>query len=346
MISVELLPGCPDDLQVHLVDNGSVRLALLPSVGGRLLGAALDGHELLWHNPRLFDHDLVPRPRREWPVSDGTLATWSNPGGSKVWPAPEGTGPGEWPGPPEPVLESGPWALSGPHASTGSATSAAPDAPPATEVSMTSPPDPWTGLQVTRTLRLGDTGTTFAEEVVFANVVDRPVRWAVWQVCQVGVPGTGTSAGLGRVEVRVAPGGDHDRPQVRGPRVGSPTVVDPGDGVVRIPVTDFIGKLGFPGAVGDVCYRSAQGTVLRLVATSATGAGRGAEYPYGSRVDLWFQRPSEAGLGADFRFLHPRDRYVELETFSPLVTIAPGASARCSFVWSLAALGRDREVDR
>ena len=37
-----------------------------------------------------------------------TLVNWKNYGGAKTWPAPQGwDGAGQWPGPPDPVLDSG-----------------------------------------------------------------------------------------------------------------------------------------------------------------------------------------------------------------------------------------------
>ena len=41
----------PDELAVHVVDNGDLRLAFLPGVGGRLISVRCGGAELLWRNP-------------------------------------------------------------------------------------------------------------------------------------------------------------------------------------------------------------------------------------------------------------------------------------------------------
>lgn len=322
--TVRLLPGCPADQQVVVVDGGRVRLAFLPGVGGRLLGASVDGRELLWHNPRLFADDLTPlTSRADWPVPDGTLATWVNPGGSKVWPAPEGPGPGEWPGPPEAVLESGPWDLR-------RAVGAGADGAPTAVVTLTSAADPRTGLRVTRTFRLAAGALAFTEDVCLANVSDAPVTWSAWEVCQVATDPWRRGAVEGVVEVGQASPG---RPVPRGPWVGALEAAPLAGGALAVPVGPVIGKAGFPGADGSVAYRGPDGAALRL----ATAVAPGAAYPNGSPVDVWFQVPSSLPLGPEFRSLHPRDRYVELEVLSPLVTIAPGGTARWGVAWGLTA---------
>ncbi|MCQ0020724.1 hypothetical protein [Actinomadura madurae] len=87
--------------EVVWLDNGTLRLGIVPALGGRLLSLVHDGEELLWRNPALLDGRLHPvgghRPER----TSGPMANWCNYGGDKTWPAPQGwSSPGSGPGRP------------------------------------------------------------------------------------------------------------------------------------------------------------------------------------------------------------------------------------------------------
>ena len=141
-------------LPVLRVGNDDLALAFLPSVGGRLISVEVGGAELLWRNPEYLDDALgTVLPREEWAPLDGTMGSWANLGGSKTWPAPQGwSGRHEWPGPPDPVIDSGDWRPE---------VRRAPDG--ATVVTLTSPDDPWTGLRVERRFEVPAAGASFTQ---------------------------------------------------------------------------------------------------------------------------------------------------------------------------------------
>src|SRR4051794_9265789 len=114
---------------VTWLERGDLRLGLVPELGGRLLSVRHRGVELLWRNPALLGDDL----RGEYTPNSGRMGDWVNYGGDKTWPAPQGwDDPDQWPGPPDPVLDSGPYTA----VADGDT------------VTMTSAPDPRTGLRL------------------------------------------------------------------------------------------------------------------------------------------------------------------------------------------------------
>ena len=301
------------ELPLFEVRSGSLAAVFLPTVGGRLLSLRVGGHELLWVNPKLFDSDLrVVVPRAEWPEIDGSFASWTNVGGSKTWPAPQGwDGPAQWPGPPDAVLDSGNWTIS---------TSQSVDR---LTVKMTSPADLRTGLQVTRSFEFLEHATGMNQTITFRNITDRSVRWSMWEVVQTNTaPSDGV---LGVVEVELA---TDSLPLDLGRYVGAP-MVHVEDGTARFHIVSGVAKFGFPAAAGTVRWCDPSGRTLEL----AAAIDESAEYPDGgSRVELWTQSPVAEPISG-LSGLHPDAWLVELELLSPLVTIEPDEEAQFSIDW-------------
>ncbi|GAB3140640.1 DUF4380 domain-containing protein [Amycolatopsis stemonae] len=272
---------------VTWLERGDLRLGLVPELGGRLLSVSRRGVELLWRNADLLADDL----RGEYAPNSGRMGDWVNYGGDKTWPAPQGwSGPREWAGPPDPVLDSGPY-------------TAVVDGD---TVTMTSAPDPRTGLRLTRAITILDDG--YRLDLRASNTARHPVRWALWNVTQ--LPGGGTvTAGLARPDVVALVSG-----------TGTPEYTVDGDRLV-VPPQDVVGKLGVPGTAGWVSY----GALTLSFAVDPAG-----EYPdRGSPLEIWLEHPLPSPL-AELGDLDPPARIVELEVLGPLTTLAPGASAELS----------------
>lgn len=309
-----------DALTLHTVKNDHIELTFLPGVGGRMLSLRLDGTELLWVNPGIFTPELdVLMPREDWPEEDGTLGSWTNPGGSKTWPAPQGSrGDDEWAGPADSVLDSGAWAFQTAHNARAGAT----------WVRMQSAPDEQTGLQITREFTIPDRGTTFDQVISFYNHGTQPVQWAIWEGCQVDTTGSANhpieSAGI---DVGLLAGT---------PSVDLGQYVDQmhehvEDGQIRIPITAGVNRRGFPGASGTLTYRRPDGIHL----TMSTEAVAAAPYPdQGSRAEVWLQSPTDAPVEGLAGF-HPDAWLTELGLLSPLRTIRPGRSSSMTINWTL-----------
>jgi hypothetical protein len=278
---------------VTWLERGDLRLGLVPELGGRLLSVRHRGVELLWRNPALLGDDL----RGEYAPNSGRMGDWVNYGGDKTWPAPQGwDGPDQWPGPPDPVLDSGPYSV----AADGDT------------VTMTSAPDPRTGLRFVRAVTILDDG--YRLDLRAENVSERPVRWALWNVTQ--FPGGGSvTAGLRRPDVVALVAG-----------TGTPEYTVDGDRLV-VPAQDVVGKLGVPGTAGWVTY----GALTLSFEVDPAG-----EYPdEGSPLEIWLEHPLPSPL-ASLGDLDPPARIVELEILGPLTTLEPGASTALTIRAALA----------
>jgi hypothetical protein len=306
------------DLDVVRLDNGELSLAFLPQVGGRLISLAVGGAELLWRNPAYLDGRLHPRtPRADWPRPDGSMGSWVNLGGSKTWPAPQGwSGPGEWPGPPDDVLDSGTYRAR-----------LSVDAAGAAGLTLTSAVDRRTGLQTTRRFTLPAAGTAFFQTSSFANRSTRPVTWSIWEVAQVDT-GPLDDAPSGRIEVDTVDDGE----PVRLIEAAGRLQYTMRSAAVDVPIQSTVGKLGFPTASGTLRWLRADGARL----TMSTRRRPGATYPDGGcPAEIWLQYPIPAPL-ADFGGLHPDADLAELELLSPLEVIPPGGTSSLDIHWSCA----------
>ncbi|PJJ62297.1 hypothetical protein [Compostimonas suwonensis] len=310
-------------LALLVVDTGAVRAVFVPSVGGRLLSLTAGGAEFLWRNERYLDAGIAPRvPLAGWPQAGAGMGSWLNLGGAKIWPAPQGQGgPGEWDGPPDPVLDGGPW----------SCTVSGDDR--AVTVVLTSADDSRSGLRMSRAFRFTAGSAQFEETVSFTAALGRAVRWAIWEVVQID-----TAAAVGSTDPRV---GIFVRdtgaipplsllPASRG-RATVAVTERPGGRAYRIPVTEVVDKLGFPSATGELSYRRPDGGELIL----SFDVDGNAEYPDGgSRAEIWMQHPLPEPI-AELGGLHPDSHLVELEALGPLRALPPGESSTLTVRWTV-----------
>ena len=276
---------------------GDLTLGAVPSLGGRLLSIRMAGRELLWRNADLLNDELQPVTGHVPAPHDGVLGDWRNYGGDKTWPAPQGwSTTSEWAGPPDPVLDSGAYAADVVATSDSVA------------LTMTSAPDPRTGLRLMRTVTLTDYGG-FGLRLTAQNTTDHDVTWSLWNVTQL--------AGGGTVEIAVDDAFTEPVELVDG--TGVPSWVRTDRGAVQIGPQDVVGKLGFPHAAGRMSYRHDD-----LCFSWRFDVDDAATYPDGgSRVEVWLEHPQPAPL-ASLDGLDPPGRIVECEVLSPLRTLAPG----------------------
>jgi hypothetical protein len=304
-------------LQLLRIDTGAVSAVVAPGLGGRLLSLTADTREHLWHNPRELDEALqLRRPRSSWPDQSGPMSNWVNVGGAKVWPAPQGwSGAGQWPGPPDPVFDGGAWQWRAEQFPDGGA-----------RVTLESRADPVTGLRATRSLEFRPRASGFVETVRF-TATERPVRWAIWEVVQVP-SGRECGAGDGSGVIVASPDAD---PLPLLPQLPAPDWHRLQDGRVHVPVRPRVGKLGFPGAAGQIKYARSGGGALRLRWDTFPRA----EYPdQGSRAEVWMQHPVAEPI-AELGGLHPDADYVELEVLGPLVRLEAGQQTCLRVTWDL-----------
>jgi hypothetical protein len=305
-----------DDLDLLTVANDELRLVFLPQVGGRLISLQVVGAEVLWRNPSFLDGNLRPlRPRSTWPRSDGSMGSWTNIGGSKTWPAPQGwSGPGQWPGPPDETLDAGPYTPSSFIGGDGAA-----------HVTLTSRVDTHTGIQVARSFTLPARGGLFHQTSSFVNRSTAPVRWAVWEVAQIDTAGADGRHVRGCLQVETF---GQEAPRHLIEAFGVPTYeLLPGS--VTVPVQDCVGKLGFTTATGSIRWLREDGLQVEM----RTGRDPEGEYPDGGcPAELWLQCPVGEPIDT-LGGLRPDAHLAEMELLSPLTTIAPGACLVLEIDW-------------
>jgi hypothetical protein len=142
-----------------ILENTYVRLVTVPDIGGRVMAYDLGSYPFFWTDPDLAGKLFSPEENQ----GDGSLGAWKNYGGEKTWPAPQGwDNDQQWPGPPDPVLDSGRYTLDKLAVEGDRAV-----------VTMISPPDARTGLQITRQFTLAAHNSRVRVDLIFRNITAR-----------------------------------------------------------------------------------------------------------------------------------------------------------------------------
>lgn len=299
--------------------NRFVRLVAVPDIGGRIMAYDLAGRPFLFVDPNLAGKLFSAAENQ----GDGSLAAWKNYGGDKTWPAPQGwDNDAQWHGPPDPILDTGRYAVEAMHTDAHAAT-----------ITMTSPPDPRTGVQITRRFTLKPDSTRVHVDLAFRNISDRTVRWSIWDVVQLQAAHTLPDGSLTHdpsctvttpvhPRSRFAHGfhvmfGADDNPQWQ--------VVD---GLFRANYQWQIGKVGLDSPAGWIAFHqgSAQAAFVERFAYHPD-----AEYPDGgATVECW---TVGAGEVANLNYADSGIYLMETEVLGPLVTMEPGASTHFALEW-------------
>lgn len=154
------------------ISNRWVQLILVPQNGGRLMQVVFAGHSYLFVNPKLAGKYLPP-----------TAGQWFNYGGDKLWLLPEGSNDEQhWVGDSD-LLDDGPFAFR--KLSEGQRC----------EVELTGPPDPQTGIQFVRTIRLEADSPRIRFHASMKNVTGHTVEWSMQSVSQYDTSDQSSSGG-------------------------------------------------------------------------------------------------------------------------------------------------------
>ncbi len=297
------------------LSNGLVEAVCVPEIGGRLMQFRLGSHDFLFMNPEL----LGKRFSAEEHAGDGTLLSWKNYGGAKTWPAPQGwDGEGQWPGPPDPVLDSGLYS----HYSI--------EAHDRATVSMTSPPDPRSGLQITREISLDSGSSRLQFDLRFMNSSTRVIRWSIWDLAQIlcsdaeGGPNDDCWLYIPTDPKRERPYeimfGD-DNPQYQ---------LDSANNLLAVQYQGVVGKIGVHSPAGWIAFVDNQaGYALCMQFPYHSDA----EYPdNGATVECWTEMP---GAPSPIPISSP-GYILEAEVLSPLYRLEPAEIAEQRLTWSAA----------
>lgn len=358
-----------------LLGNEYVRLVAVPDIGGRIVALELRGapnpdanpnadpdadpdadaagdaadHNFIWMDPhlagKLFSH--------EENQGDGSLGAWKNYGGDKTWPAPQGwERDDQWHGPPDAVLDTGRYRVddfgikgNGNGAGNGTGSGAGTGSRVA-RLRMVSPPDPRTGIQISRCFSLSPGATRIELLLTFHNASLNPVRWSIWDVIQLNAQ-RAVSEDEAAASGSAVGGYDYDptcvvtAPVTPSSEAGeAPYHVMFGapdnpqwsveDGLFLARYQWKIGKVGIRSPGGWVAFNqgSRSATFVERFAVDPAGV-----YPDGgATVECW--TVGEGAVG-NLSYEGSGIYHMEAEVLSPLHTMAPGQEARFAVTWGL-----------
>lgn len=297
------------------LSNGIIDAVCVPEIGGRLMQFRLGPHDFLFMNPEL----LGARFTQEEHAGDGTILHWKNYGGAKTWPAPQGwDGEGQWPGPPDPVLDSGRYTFE-----TNQEESAA-------AVLMTSPPDARSGLRIRRLISVASDCSRLRLELSFENISDRTIRWSIWDVAQMLCS---TADGQLNEDCWLYIPTDPARERPYDIMFGddnSQYQLDAESGLLAVQYQGIVGKIGLHSPAGWIAFADRRaGFALCMQFPYEPDA----EYPdNGATVECWTESP---GAPSPIPIRSP-GYILEAEVLSPLFSLAPGKVASRQITWSAA----------
>lgn len=310
------------------LQNELIRVISVPDIGGRIMAYDLGEHPFLFVDPDLAGRLFSAEENQ----GDGSLAAWKNYGGDKTWPSPQGwENEEQWHGPPDPVLDSGCYTVSEQSVIDGTAT-----------LTMVSPPDARTGVQISRKIMVHPGTTRVVLDLSFTNIKDKPIRWSIWDVVQLNAvrrlpddsltyePGCTVTMPLNPLS-KFSDGftvifGEPDNPQWK---------VDRNLGLVVADYAWEIGKIG-----SDACSPDGQSgwiafsnTTQRFAFAERFRVFPGEEYPDdGSTVECW---TIGRGRVANLDYEHSGIYLMETEVLSPFFTFQPGESHSFQIEWGV-----------
>lgn len=328
----------------YFLRRGELELAITPSIGGRIMRVAWRGHDLVYSNPsyhgRTLDLHSFPDPRAA--KREFGLRRY---GGDHTWLAPQS----RWSdGLPFLDLDSGPYTA---------------EVEVSTEhdvrLTVSSPVDRETGMQIIRTVRLSAARAGFEVTHTLRNVSGKLAQWAIWDVFHLRRPGR---VYLPRRKGSRFPAGvksfDGDAPAARETalRTAGPIAivdcstdasfklgVDADQGwVLALQPSDLpLSKsapqppapaAGPPSEIEAAAAESGNGHGTAAATqpappppdSSSAGSPRVSLVGYASAFEVFGRRPYGSGCTAEVSNLGPASPSFAVEVHGPLALLAPG----------------------
>lgn len=311
--------------QAVKLNNGLVEAVVVPDVGGRIVAYDLGPYPFLWMDKRLAGRLFSPEEN----MGDGSLGAWKNYGGSKTWPAPQGwDNEDQWHGPPDPVLDTGRFALETLEAAPDGAT-----------VRVRSPKDPRTGVQIARQLTLYPGGTRATLHLEMKNVSDRKRTWGIWDVVQVDASATDASGAESyndQAWVYIPTNPDSPFPRgynvMFGPEDNPEWQSEVRPNLLGARYLYRVGKIGVDSPAGWFAFVN---QALDFAFCMRFTYFAGEAYPdEGATVECWTTGLGEVIDGLDYQ----RDPlyHMEAEVLGPLRKMAPGDTQTFDIDWHAA----------
>lgn len=287
------------------LETAYVKLDVVPELGGKIMGYNLRGTQILWH-------DAKKEGYIEKEQGYGYGQKFFNPGGAKVWPAPQGwSGKNEWPGPPDNVLDGSPY--------EGSRSDSL--------ITVTGPKDTGegrTGLQYKHSYSLTPYSSIVNLNLTMTNVTDRPVTWSLWHLATVPAD-SGTTA--------YVPANKGDWKVIFGDKA-NPQWKDAQNGVFSATYEKKVGKVGMKVREGWAAWYDASEGIAFVLRFPAQ---KGAQYPDGgSQFEIWSSGAGtvHANNQDTTSEYNPDASYMELEVMGPLVKLNPGQTSALDVSWA------------
>jgi hypothetical protein len=296
------------------LSNRWVRLIIVPQNGGRLMQVAFAGHDYLFVNPEFRGKYLPPNPDQ-----------WFNYGGDKLWLLPEGNqSEQQWPGNSD-LLDDGPYTFK--ELTDGRKC----------EIDLLSPPDPQTGVQLSRSIRLDNDSPQIQFRATMKNITGHSLDWSMQSVSQyfTGIagnpakrnpdlwgftPANPNSAYLNRYHVRFGP-------------AENPAASVREDGLFAIQYSHYAAELWIDSVAGWLAV--VDGT-SRFAMVEKFPHEADKPYPGRASVIFWtngpelrFSSDGEAVFGATKESPY----YMEAEVNSPICHLLPGAECHLDTDW-------------
>lgn len=298
----------------YKLSNGLVSLFVAPDIGGRVIQVELGDHPFFFVNAELAGKVFPPEE------NGGGKGDWKNYGGDKLWPAPQGwESDDQWPGPPDPILDGGKYTAE-----------IAGQTPEHAAVTLSSPPDPRTGVQLGRTVHLFPGSTQVRVDCTMKNISRRPVRWAIWEVTQQDAADPRNPGTFNQDLWAYCPMNLHSfHPNGFYPMFGQANHPafrpDSGNALLAVHYEDRVGKVGLDsdgGWLAVVNGRSDHCFVAKFTFFPQ------ATYPDHASVEFWLNGAGEFIINGNAitNAADPKETpyLMETEILSPLVRLEPG----------------------
>jgi hypothetical protein len=296
------------------ISNPWVKLMVVPQNGGRLMQVTFAGHDYLFVNPQLAGKYSPP-----------SSSQWFNYGGDKLWLLPEGNDDEQhWRGNSD-ILDDGPYTFR--KLSEG----------PQCEIELTSPPDPQTGIQFSRTIHLETSSPRIEFRARMKNISGHTLEWSMQSVSQYSTsipgdpskrnpdiwgftPANPSSGYLNRYHVRFGP-------------AENPAASVREDGLFAVHYAHLAAELWIDSVAGwlavvDGTSRFAMVEKFEFEPTKV--------YPGRASVIFWTNGPElrlDPNGEATFGSKHESPYYMEAELNSPMCRLKPGEECQFNTEW-------------
>ncbi|HVA00323.1 MAG TPA: DUF4380 domain-containing protein [Terriglobia bacterium] len=309
--------------KVYLLTNGLIKLYIAPEIGGRAIQLELGDQSYFFVNSDLAGKIM--------PESENNLKSgWANYGGDKVWPAPEGwRNDNEWPSVPYYILDGSRFQ-----------SEIVKETPQEVAVRVTSPPDPRTGVQFSRTFHVYAGTTRVQVDQLMRNISQRQIHWGIWHLIQNDASDAHDPSKPNPelyVYIPINPhsrfprGFDHLYGDALNP---SYQAIDNGR-MLRVHYHYLVGKVATDSNAGWYAVENGQKNIS-LVETFKYFPDQ--PYPDNSSVESWNNGPGTISRGPFFQTYadNPKETpyILETEVISPYATLDPGQQYEFTVNWA------------